>query len=155
MQVLRRVVTHGFEIEAFKNIQHLHQHHAARAGWRHADNVVAAITATNRLPLNRLIFRQILCRDDAAVGRHELGEALRILASIKTIPALLLNQFERVCQIRLNPGIAKLVGRTILPGKFGRRSGVAGKSSAVAAKSRLQGIGDWDAFTRQLHRRSK
>ena len=155
MQVLRRVVTHGFEIEAFKNIQHLYQHHAARAGWRHADNLVAAITATNRLPLNRLIFRQVLSRDDAAISRHELGKALRILALVKTIPALLLNQFESMCQIRLHPGIAQLVARTILPGKLGRRSGVAGKSSAVAAESGLQRIGDWNAFPCQLHCWSK
>ena len=61
MQVQRRVVTNLGKLKAFEDVQHLNQYDTARARWRHADDVVAAVGARDRFAFDGLVHGEEYC----------------------------------------------------------------------------------------------
>ena len=103
MQIGSGIVAHSAEVIALENVQHLNQRHAARAGRRHADDFVAAVSAAHRFTLDRLIPLKIFFGNNAAIRFHVVGESFGILALVESIATVLLNQLERVRQVFLHP----------------------------------------------------
>ena len=112
------------EIESFKDVQHLHHHHATRARRRHADDFVTAVAAANRFAFERLVIVQVLERDDAAILLHEVDDQARGLAAVKLVLAVFLDTFKRVSEVRLLPGVAELIKRTVFSQENLRRTRV-------------------------------
>ena len=105
----RRVVAHGLQIVAFEYVEHLHDMHAARGGWRRGNNFEVFVGATHGLPLHHAVVGEVLGRYQAASGFHFGGDELCHLASVKAIDTLFADLTECPGQIRLSPDIANRV----------------------------------------------
>ena len=152
VQVERRVVADPGEIESFQDVQHLNQHDAARAGRRHADDLVAAIAAAYRLALDRLVPRQVLERDDAAVVGHEIGDQPCGLAPVEAVLAVPLDAFQRPREIRLLPGVTGLVEGAVRFQEDLRRARVALPVAIQPLERIVQVPADRHAVPREVDR---
>ncbi len=153
MQVIRRIVPHGSQIEAFQYVQHLHNSHATGAGGRHTDYVITPVTAANRLAFFRLVGCKVFLRDQPADVRHKTGKPLCIFSPIKAVCTVIPDQLESMCQIGLHPGLAQAVKRSICFEEFSGRSRVLTQAAGASFKPRLQRIGDRNAVTGEFHSR--
>ena len=111
---------------AFQDVEHLDQHHAARGGWRHRDDVVAAIAPAHRRAQQRLVVLEIIARHDAAFGPHRRDQLVGDGAFVEGARAVAGDRRQGVGQIALHQGVAGRRAR-------GRRA--SGKSSPPTASA--------------------
>ena len=64
---------------AFQDVEHLDQDHAPGGGWRHREDIVAAIAAPYRCMLDHPIVLEIVARHQAACGAHGGNDLLGVL----------------------------------------------------------------------------
>ena len=90
-----------------EDVQHLDQRHAAGAGRRHRDDLVAAERASNRRALLRCVRREIGLRDQAAVGRHVLGDAIGDPSLVEDVGAVRRDRAQRLAEVLQHEAIAR------------------------------------------------
>ncbi len=91
---------------AFEDVQDFDQDRAAGRRRRHRHDVVAAIAAAQRLPVDRLIGLEIVRRHQAAGGAHARDDFLRDRALVESLGAVAGDGGERVGEVALQQGRA-------------------------------------------------
>ena len=122
------------EVKSLEDIQHLYKGDTAGARWRHADNFISSISTSNGRAFFRLILREVFCRDNAVVGCHEISDQPGRLTFVEAVFAISLNSLKGCCQVRLLPGVARLVKRTVGFEEDFRRAGVLLPAAVIPFK---------------------
>src|SRR5208337_1496440 len=85
MNVIRRVVPHGFEIEPLQEVEVLEKHRRL-APVAHLVNLDASVSCLERFFLPRLVSREIARAEQAAGRLAEIADALGDWPPIKVVP---------------------------------------------------------------------
>ena len=101
------IITHRGEIEAFEDVEDLHDMNTARARRREAHDFVASIGAPDRFARHHLVSGEVGGRDQASVSLHPLGRAAREVALVKPSHPTLGHLPVRPGQIGLAQSIAR------------------------------------------------
>ena len=114
VHALRRMETERAHRIAFKHVERFAQHHAARAGRGCRNHVPAAIIASDRPALDRLVSGEVACGDDAAMRLACSDDAARDRAVVEGGGAIARDQRERGGKIGLNQPFARLPGLAVV-----------------------------------------
>ncbi len=138
---------------ALKDVEDLQQHHAAGRGRRHGDDIVSAVGATHRRPLDRTIVGEIVARHHAAGRLHSAGDLFRGRSLVEGARAIAGDARERVGEVSLQQRVA---GGECLP--VGLEEDLRARGPApeprLHARKRIGDIGlDREAVVRERDRR--
>jgi hypothetical protein len=111
MEVLRGAEAEPARIEALEDVQHLDEVQSARGGRRSARDLEAAIAAADGRPLDRLVAREIIERDDATRAAHVVRHRRAKVATVEHAGALRRDQTQRGRVLRHRDQITGLDGR--------------------------------------------
>src|SRR6476659_3440457 len=99
MQILSRPPAHLRHAEMLEDVERLEHDRTAGARRTHRDDLVAVERAANRRSLLRLIGGEISLRDQATVGLHLRGDAIRDPAGVERVGSFRRDRIERTTEI--------------------------------------------------------
>ena len=119
MDRLGRAESQFGDIVAFENVEHLRDVHAGCRRRRRPQDFPAAIVGADRLTLDRLVGREILAGDEAAILLHVVDQDIAERSLIQRRFAVLRNIGQRLRIFRLHHALAGLQRRSL--GQIDRR----------------------------------
>ena len=108
VKVFAAVPTEIAEFVTFQDVGDQRQGEPPGRGRRHRDYLIAAIVEDHRLAPDRLVFSEIIVRDQAAAALHLRDDQIRGRTGVETRRPVLYDPAQDTGEIRIAPGIAFL-----------------------------------------------
>ena len=113
MNIVRTAGAHISNRKVLENIQHLQNMNATRAGRRHGDDVVAAVTATCCLSNCRYIGCERFRIHEPAPAGHFRDDQIGNFTLVKCVRSLFRDKLKRIRKVPLNENLTGLIYTSI------------------------------------------